>query len=99
MLEGKTGIAKFFVHVEKDFEHIVSFLIHNLDARVVYYLAELVNPDTDVRPPRKFYSDYRWAPFEEAYGLLKFDNLQSTLIKCDNFLRKKFPELFDNVTN
>lgn len=56
---------------------------------MTYYLAELVNLEAKVDPPRKYYTDYKWVSFDEAFELLKFRNLQNVLVNCNEFLKRK----------
>ncbi|KAJ8029130.1 Bis(5'-nucleosyl)-tetraphosphatase [asymmetrical] [Holothuria leucospilota] len=67
--------TKFNIH---NFEFRLEYSVKGRPKEVVYWLAELKDPDTPIRLSEE-HQDYKWLPLSEACTYAKYEDLQKAL--------------------
>lgn len=54
---------------------------------VVYYMAELINPDKEIRLSKEF-SEYKWSTMEDACTVVQHHDKYDLFLACYEHLKK-----------
>ncbi|MEQ2174318.1 hypothetical protein GOODEAATRI_006725, partial [Goodea atripinnis] len=74
----EAGLGAEHLQVIDGFVQELRYEVRGRPKQVLYWLAELRNPETAVTLSNE-HQDYRWAPLEEACNLAGYRDLQQTL--------------------
>jgi len=82
----EAGFVPSDLRIVEGFEKELRYKAHGRDKRVVYWLAELINPETPVLLSSE-HVEFKWSGLDEAKTtLVRFPDLQRTLDECHQFL-------------
>lgn len=70
------------------FLHELRYEVQGKTKEVVYWLAELRDPNTPVTLSDE-HQDYRWVPLKEACALAHFTDMQETLKAAQKYLEAR----------
>lgn len=84
--EEEAGISKDTLNIYEQFLAELNYEVRNRPKRVVYWLAELRNPDTKVKLSKE-HQDMKWLGIKEALEIAKYEDLKQALSKADEFIR------------
>ena len=74
----EAGLEAKHLRVVEDFAKELRYEVRGKPKEVLYWLAELRDPEATVTLSEE-HQDYRWAPLEEACSLAQYKDLQDTL--------------------
>ncbi|CAL8338043.1 unnamed protein product [Lota lota] len=74
----EAGLGSEHLRVVDDFVKELRYEVRGRPKEVLYWLAELRDPEAAVTLSEE-HQDYRWAPLEEACSLAQYKDLQDTL--------------------
>ncbi|CAL8402741.1 unnamed protein product [Arctogadus glacialis] len=74
----EAGLEAKHLRVVEDFAKELRYEVRGKPKEVLYWLAELRDPEASVTLSEE-HQDYRWAPLEEACSLAQYKDLQDTL--------------------
>lgn len=83
--EEEAGLGQEHLRVVDGFLQRLHYQVHGKEKEVLYWLAELRDPNVVVRLSEE-HQDYRWVKLEEACRLAKYQDLQDTLKNVQRFL-------------
>lgn len=86
--EEEAGLKAEKLRVMDGFLHELRYEVQGKPKEVVYWLAELQDPDTPVTLSDE-HQDYRWVPLEEACTLAQFTDMQETLKAAQKYLETR----------
>ncbi|KTF86451.1 hypothetical protein cypCar_00011389 [Cyprinus carpio] len=81
----EAGLGKDHLRMVDGFLQRLHYQVRGKDKEVIYWLAELRYPNTQVILSDE-HQDYRWAKLEEACKLAKYQDLQDTLTAAQHYL-------------
>lgn len=81
----EAGLGSQHLRVVEDFEQELRYEVRGRPKEVLYWLAELRDPEVAVTLSDE-HQDYRWAPLEEACSLAQHKGLQDALRAAHNHL-------------
>ncbi|XP_026052348.1 bis(5'-nucleosyl)-tetraphosphatase [asymmetrical] [Carassius auratus] len=81
----EAGLGKDHLRMVDGFLQRLHYQVRGKDKEVLYWLAELRDPNTQVVLSDE-HQDYRWAKLEEACKLAKYQDLQDTLTAAQRYL-------------
>uniref|UniRef100_A0A8C2K1S5 Nudix (nucleoside diphosphate linked moiety X)-type motif 2 n=1 Tax=Cyprinus carpio TaxID=7962 RepID=A0A8C2K1S5_CYPCA len=81
----EAGLGKDHLRMVDGFLQRLYYQVRGKDKEVIYWLAELRDPNTQVILSDE-HQDYRWAKLEEACKLAKYQDLQDTLTAAQHYL-------------
>lgn len=88
--EEEAGLGQSHLEVVDNFQKTLRYPVKGNPKRVVYWLAKLKNPVTDVTLSDE-HIDYKWLKLQEANKLLEqYKDMQSVLNDTEDFLRNKY---------
>lgn len=86
--EEEAGLTAEKLRVMDGFLHELRYEVQGKPKEVVYWLAELRDPDTPVTLSDE-HQDYRWVPLKEACTLAQFTDMQETLKAAQKYLENQ----------
>lgn len=86
--EEEAGLTAEKLRVMDGFLHELRYEVQGKPKEVVYWLAQLREPDTPVTLSDE-HQDYRWVPLKEACSLAQFPDMQETLKAAQKYLEAR----------
>lgn len=83
--EEEAGLRAGQLNIISSFLKELHYKVKGRDKEVLYWLAELKDPETQVTLSKE-HQDYRWAGLEEACDLAKHEEMQEALRNAQRFL-------------
>ena len=71
-----------------DFKKELDYMVNKKPKTVVYWLAELVDPETPVALSNE-HKDFKWVELEEACKLADYSDMKNLLTDCDLYIKGK----------
>jgi len=84
----ESGLTSSDLRVVDGFVKELNYVAHGNPKRVVYWLAELTNPETPIRLSDE-HREFKWTNLEDGKALVRYADLQATLEDCHQFLRNQ----------
>ncbi|KAJ8287244.1 hypothetical protein GJAV_G00049310 [Gymnothorax javanicus] len=84
----EAGLGAGHLRVEEGFVSELKYEVRGKPKEVVYWLAELTDPETPVTLSNE-HQDFRWAGLEEACSLAGYRDMQGALRDAQRFLTKQ----------
>ncbi|XP_030625242.1 bis(5'-nucleosyl)-tetraphosphatase [asymmetrical] [Chanos chanos] len=84
----EAGLGAEHLRVVDGFLQELRYQVRGKDKEVLYWLAELRDPNVAVTLSEE-HQDYRWVKLEEACRLAKYKDMQDTLQAAQNYLETK----------
>lgn len=84
----EAGLAAEHLHVIDDFVQQLRYEVRGKPKEVLYWLAELRDPETELTLSDE-HQDYRWARLEEACSLAQYKEMQNTLRAAHRYLEAR----------
>lgn len=84
--EEESGLVKSDLKIFEDTKKTLNYKVKGKPKVVHYWLAELVNPDAKVKLSDE-HQAYKWLPLKEACEIVGYEDMQTTLVEFDNFLK------------
>ncbi|EZA58428.1 Bis(5'-nucleosyl)-tetraphosphatase [asymmetrical] [Ooceraea biroi] len=88
----EAGFRPTDLKIYEDAKHESNYVVHKRDKDVpkivIYWLAELLNPDKSVKLSNE-HQDFRWLPLNEACDLVEYAAMQNTLRELDKYISQK----------
>lgn len=85
--EEEAGLKAADLKIYEDSKKVLVYTVKIYRKTVIYWLAELINPQTKVILSDE-HQDMRWLPLKEACVLGKYQDLQEMLNYYDEYIRK-----------
>ncbi|XP_066158687.1 bis(5'-nucleosyl)-tetraphosphatase [asymmetrical] [Euwallacea fornicatus] len=85
--EEESGLIKSDIKVFEDTKKTLNYPVKGKAKVVHYWLAELTNPDANVKLSHE-HKDYKWLPLEEACEIAKFEEMQKLFRDYEGYLIK-----------
>jgi len=82
----ESGLTSTDLRLVDGFVKELNYIAHGNPKRVVYWLAELNNPETPIRLSEE-HREFKWTKLEEGKALVRSADLQETLDECHRFLQ------------
>lgn len=86
--EEESGLKKSQITVDPNFKSEMFYEVRGNPKRVVYWLAQLNNPQTAVNLSHE-HQNYKWAEINEACNISKFKEMQKALNDAEAHIRSK----------
>jgi len=77
----ESGLTPTDLRLVDGFVNELNYVAHGKPKRVVYWLAELTNPETPIHLSEE-HREFKWVKLEEAKDLVRYADLQKTLDDC-----------------
>ncbi|XP_068107792.1 bis(5'-nucleosyl)-tetraphosphatase [asymmetrical] isoform X2 [Hyperolius riggenbachi] len=87
--EEEAGLQSNQFRVLDGFRKELNYNVNNKPKTVIYWLAELKDPDTSVKLSHE-HQDFRWLPVQEACACAGYQDMQETLTEAYQFLTGNF---------
>ena len=84
----EAGLSATQLKVVDDFKRELNYQVGGNPKRVVYWLAELKDPNSKVTLSDE-HINFKWVELDEAKQLSRFSDMQSLLTLADTFIKKK----------
>lgn len=84
----EAGINEQSFSIISDFKHTLNYDVKGRPKRVVYWLAELKDPNCPVVLSDEHQS-YVWVELERALAVAQFSDMQKLLKEADNFIKSR----------
>ncbi|EZA58429.1 hypothetical protein DMN91_007811 [Ooceraea biroi] len=84
----EAGFRSSDLEIYEDAKHELNYAVNGVPKIVIYWLAELLNPDKSVKLSDE-HQDFRWLPLREACDLAKYADMQNTLREFDRYISQK----------
>lgn len=84
----ESGLSKSDLKIYDDAKRILNYQVKGKPKRVVYWLAELINPAAQIQLSDE-HQDFKWLRLEEACVYGKYNDMIDMLKFYDNFLQNK----------
>jgi len=81
----ESGLTPSDLNLVDGFVKELNYVAHGKPKRVVYWLAEMTNPETPIRLSEE-HREFKWLQLEEAKRTVRFPDLQATLDECHQFI-------------
>ena len=87
--EEESGLVehKDYEIVDKNFSIEINYPVKNKLKKVVYWLAQMKDPETQVRLSDE-HIDLKWVVLSEAIDLVKYETMSSVLKQAEEYLKK-----------
>ena len=87
--EEESGLVehKDYEIVDKNFSIEINYPVKNKLKKVVYWLAQMKDPETQVRLSDE-HIDLKWVVLSEAIDLVKYETMSSVLMQAEEYLKK-----------
>jgi len=85
--EEESGLTSSDLRLLDGFVKELNYVAHGNPKRVVYWLAELTNPETPIRLSDE-HREFKWTSLEEGKTLVRYADLRETLDECHRFLHR-----------
>ncbi|GLV43433.1 Diadenosine tetraphosphatase [Carabus blaptoides fortunei] len=94
--EEEAGLKESDLKIYEDSKKILNYLVKGRPKTVIYWLAELINPNTQVKLSDE-HQDMKWLQFKEACMLVGIERCRNSesLDTCENFGSLKIPNACD----
>lgn len=83
--EEEAGLTENLYDIQSEFERTLNYKVNGKPKRVVYWLAEMKNPECPILLSDE-HQKYVWVPLEEAMEISQFVDLQKVLKDAQNFI-------------
>lgn len=84
--EEEAGLKESDLKIYEDSKKILKYNVRGRPKTVIYWLAELINPNTQVKLSDE-HQDMKWLPFKEACEIGKYKEMKDLLTFCDNYIK------------
>ena len=78
---------KDYCIIDKSFNIEINYLVKNKPKRVIYWLAELQNPDAKIDLSDE-HINFKWLDLDNAVELVKYAQMQHALKEAHDYLNK-----------
>lgn len=85
--EEEAGFVSSDLRIFEDAKHEMTYKVKNVPKIVIYWLAELLNPDKSVRLSSE-HQAYEWLTLNEACDLAKYAEMQKALNEFDKYISR-----------
>lgn len=82
----ESGLTSSDLRLLDGFVKELNYVAHGKPKRVVYWLAELTNPETPIRLSDE-HREFKWLQLQEAKEIVRYPDLQATLEDCHRFIQ------------
>lgn len=82
----ESGLKETDLKIYPDSKHVLNYEVKGKPKRVVYWLAQLINPNAKVQLSDE-HQDYKWLHLDEACLHGKFEDMQNMLKQFDEYIR------------
>jgi len=83
----EAGILKHHLQLIDGFEKVLHYKVRGKPKKVIYWLAQLHNPDTPVIISNE-HQAYEWFPLDAAVQYASYPDMQKVLHDADAFIRE-----------
>ncbi|XP_060526034.1 bis(5'-nucleosyl)-tetraphosphatase [asymmetrical] [Cylas formicarius] len=83
----EAGLEKTDLKIFQDCAKILHYNVNNKPKTVHYWLAELINPNADVKLSHE-HQAYKWLPLKEACDCVGYKDMQDVLVQFEKYLAK-----------
>lgn len=83
----ESGLTEKDLKIYGDSKHILNYQVGGKPKKVIYWLAQLVNPDAKVILSDE-HQDFKWLALEEACKFGKYQDMQDMLKHFDGYIKK-----------
>ncbi|XP_065202483.1 bis(5'-nucleosyl)-tetraphosphatase [asymmetrical] [Planococcus citri] len=84
-VEEETGLKKSDLRIISGFEKVLTYKVKQKPKAVVYWMAELINPNQEVKISHE-HKDFKWLPLKEACDIAKYPESIDLLKASHDFL-------------
>lgn len=81
----ESGLKKDELKIFEDVQKVLQYNVKGAPKKVVYWLAELINPKAEVKLSDE-HQDFKWLKLDEACTYAKYNDLQEALKFFDNYI-------------
>lgn len=85
--EEEAGFVKNDLKIFQDAKVELNYNVKGVPKTVIYWLAELINPNQSVRMSSE-HQAYKWLGYEEACNLAKYADMQGALTEVNEYINK-----------
>lgn len=83
----EAGLSATDLKIYEDAKHELNYPVKGKPKVVIYWLAELLNPDRSIRMSDE-HQAYKWLPLEKACAIARYQEMQDTLKYFNDYIIK-----------
>lgn len=83
----ESGLSETDLKIYPNSKQVLNYEVNSKPKRVVYWLAQLVNPNATVQLSNE-HQDYKWLQLDEACAYGKYEDMQRMLRNFDDYIKK-----------
>lgn len=84
----EAGLSEQMFNVFSEFKHTLNYEVKGKPKRVVYWLAELKDPNCPIILSHE-HQKFVWEPLEKALEISGYSDMQKLLKEADNFIKSR----------
>ncbi|KAF7398441.1 hypothetical protein HZH66_006338 [Vespula vulgaris] len=85
--EEEAGFVKNDLKIFQDAKVELKYNVNGTPKTVIYWLAELINPNQSIRMSSE-HQAYKWLGYQEACNLAKYADMQNALTQVNEYINK-----------
>ena len=79
----ESGFAASQLRIVSDFRHDITYRVRGYTKKVTYFLAELVDPEAEVKLSRREHFAYKWVTLSAAKEVANYKSIQTLLREAE----------------
>ena len=79
----ESGFAASQLRIVSDFRHDITYRVRGYTKKVTYFLAELIDPEAEVKLSRREHSAYKWVTLSAAKEVANYKSIQMLLREAE----------------